>query len=146
MKDRLTSIDLLRGLVIVIMALDHAREYLHGPAMLFPPEDLARTTTAIFMTRWVTHICAPVFMFCAGLGAFFWQDRHGATMSVSRFLVTRGLWLLVLEFTLVRLGFFFNLDYSTVFLIVFWALGVSMIALAMLVHLPYWVLAGIASA
>ena len=143
MKDRLTSIDLLRGLVIVIMALDHAREYLHGPAMLFPPEDLARTTAAIFMTRWVTHICAPVFMFCAGLAAFFWHDRHGATMSVSRFLATRGLWLLVLEVTLVRLGFFFNFDYSTVFLIVFWALGMSMIALALLVHLPYGVLVGI---
>jgi uncharacterized membrane protein len=142
-KDRIAPIDLLRGLVIVIMALDHTREYVHCPAMLFPPEDLARTTAATFLTRWVTHICAPVFMFCAGLGAFLWQDRHGGTTLVSRFLVTRGLWLILLEVTVVRLGFFFNVDYSLVFLLVFWALGMSMIALAALVHLPYRVLAAV---
>ncbi len=130
--------DLLRGLVMVIMAIDHTREYVHAAAMAGRPEDLTQTTAAIFLTRWVTHFCAPVFMFCAGLGAFFWSERKGRTRaSLSRFLFTRGLWLIVLEFTLVRVGFYFNFDYSLVILLVFWALGLSMIALAGLVFLPY---------
>jgi len=133
----LASIDILRGLVMVIMAIDHTRDFVHSAAMNFPPEDLARTTPAIFFTRWITHFCAPAFMFCAGLGAWFRLDRGGTVADLSRFLVTRGLWLIVLEFTVVHLGFFFNLDYSVVFLLVFWALGVSMIALALLVRLPY---------
>ncbi len=141
---RVPSVDLLRGIVMVIMALDHTRDYVHAAAMNNPPEDLARTTAAIFFTRWITHFCAPVFMFCAGLGAFFWLERRagdpGATTALSRFLWTRGLWLVFLEFTVVRLGFYFNLDYSVVILLVFWALGLSMIALAALVHLPYRVL------
>ena len=143
-KERLASVDLLRGIVMVIMALDHVREYVHAGAMNFRAEDLTETTAAIFFTRWITHVCAPVFMFCAGLGAWFWLERHGGKLTgVSRFLWTRGLWLIVLEFTLVRLGFFFNFDYSLLFLLVFWALGVSMIALAGLVHLPIRVLAAV---
>ena len=143
---RLASVDLLRGLVMIIMALDHTRDYLHAPAMLFPPENLARTTEAIFLTRWITHFCAPVFMFCAGLGAYFWAERRGVSRgALSRFLVTRGLWLLLLEFTLVRFGFFFNFDYSVVILLVFWALGLSMIVLAALVHLPFRVLVGVSA-
>lgn len=137
-RQRLASVDLLRGLVMVIMALDHTRDYVHEAAMISRPEDLAQTTAAIFLTRWITHVCAPVFMFCAGLGAFFWSERKGRTpANLSRFLLTRGLWLIVLEFTLVRVGFFFHLDYSLVILLVFWALGMCMIALAGLVHLPY---------
>lgn len=141
---RLASVDMLRGLVMVIMALDHAREYVHAAAMVYRPEDLARTTAAIFFTRWITHVCAPVFMFCAGLGAFFWLERRGGSpWALSRFLVTRGLWLILLEFTLVRFGFFFNFDYSVLILLVFWALGLSMIVLAGLVHLPFRALAGV---
>ena len=113
----------------------------------FRPEDLAQTTAAIFFTRWITHFCAPVFMFCAGLGAVVpaRARRHGAP-SLSRFLWTRGLWLIVLEFTLVRLGFFFNLKYERRLLLVFWALGMSMIALALLVRLPFRVLLGVSVA
>ncbi len=133
---RIDSVDLLRGIVMVIMALDHTREFVHSTAMAYRPEDLAHTTAAIFFTRWITHFCAPVFMFCAGLGAFFWLERRaaapGAKAELSRFLVTRGLWLIVLEFTIVRFGFFLNFDYSVVILLVFWALGLSMIALAVL--------------
>src|SRR5688572_5109475 len=137
-RGRLASVDLLRGIVMVIMALDHVREYVHGPAQNFNAEDLAQTTAAIFFTRWITHFCAPVFAFCVGLGAWFWSERHGATRAEqSRFLWTRGLWLIVLEFTLVRLGFFFNFDHSSLFLLVFWMLGLSMIALAVLVHVPF---------
>jgi uncharacterized membrane protein len=123
---------------MVIMAIDHTRDFVHSAAMSFPPEDLARTTPAIFLTRWITHLCAPTFMLCAGLGAWFRLQQRGGTLAeLSRFLWTRGLWLIVLEVTVVRLGLFFNLDYRLVFLLVFWALGVSMIALALLVHLPY---------
>jgi uncharacterized membrane protein len=137
---RFASVDVVRGLVMVIMAIDHTRDYVHSAAMAFPPEDLSRTTAVIFFTRWITHFCAPVFMFCAGLGAWFRLERGGTTFDLSRFLWARGLWLVLLEFTLVRLGFFFNLDYSVVFLLVFWALGMSMMALGLLVHLPYRVL------
>ena len=134
---RLASVDLLRGLVMVIMTIDHTRDFVHSAAMNFPPEDLARTTPEIFFTRWITHICAPAFMFCAGLGAGLRLDRGGTVGGLSRFLWTRGLFLVVLEVSLVRLGFFFDLDYGVVFLLVFWALGLCMIALALLIHLPY---------
>lgn len=141
---RLDSVDLLRGLVMVIMALDHTRDFVHAEAMAFRPEDLTQTTAAIFLTRWVTHFCAPVFMFCAGLGASFWLERHHAgTRALSRFLWTRGLWLILLEVTAVHFGFFFNFQYELVLLLVFWALGVSMIALAGLIHLPWPVLMGL---
>jgi uncharacterized membrane protein len=137
---RLASVDLLRGLVMVIMALDHTRDFVHSAAMDFPPENLARTTPAIFLTRWITHLCAPTFMLCAGLSAWLRLERGGTKGELSRFLWTRGLWLVVLELTLVRLGFFFALDEGPVLLLVFWALGLSMIALALLLHLPYRVL------
>src|SRR6266581_909578 len=78
-KSRVRSIDALRGLVMIIMALDHTREFFHSGATSFQPEDLTRTTAALFFTRWITHICAPVFMFTAGLGAFFWLSRGRTT-------------------------------------------------------------------
>src|SRR5687767_4246439 len=155
--ERLASVDLLRGVVMIIMALDHTRDYVHVGAMHFQPENLEKTTAAIFFTRWITHFCAPVFMFCAGLGAWFWlqrrarsaalQGRPGADKrALSRFLVTRGLWLLLLEFTVVRAGFYFHFTYDVVILLVFWALGMSMIALAALIHLPWRALAVISVA
>src|SRR5678815_2813058 len=96
-RSRLSSVDALRGLIMVIMALDHVRDFFHAGAMNFSPEDLTKTTAALFFTRWITHICAPVFMFTTGIGAFFWM-RRGRTMSqLSHFLWKRGLWLVVLE-------------------------------------------------
>jgi uncharacterized membrane protein len=139
-RGRIQAVDLLRGLVMVIMALDHTRDFVHSAAMAFQPEDLQQTTPAIFMTRWITHVCAPVFMFTAGVGAFLRLERGGTRSELSRFLWTRGLWLIVLEFTVVRAGFFFNLGIDPLILLVFWALGMSMIALALLVYLPYGVL------
>lgn len=137
---RVRAVDLLRGLVMVVMALDHTRDYVHAAAMSGPPEDLARTTPAIFLTRWITHFCAPAFMFCAGLGAWFRLESGARLAALSRFLWTRGLWLIVLELSVVRFGFFFGLADGAWFLLVFWALGAGMIALALLVHLPYRVL------
>src|SRR5215472_2818317 len=93
---RIQSVDALRGAIIVLMALDHVRDYTSYAAMNFSPTDLARTTAAIFFTRWITHFCAPVFAFTAGIGAFFWYHHGRSKALLSRFLVTRGLWLVVL--------------------------------------------------
>jgi uncharacterized membrane protein len=143
---RVQSVDILRGLVMVIMAIDHTRDFVHSAAMAFAPEDLARTTPAIFMTRWITHFCAPVFMFSAGIGAFLRMERGGTKSELSRFLWTRGIWLILLEFTVVRAGFYFDVRFSPLLLLVFWALGVSMIALAALIHLSYRLLLAVAVA
>jgi uncharacterized membrane protein len=139
-RSRVQAVDALRGVAMVIMALDHTRDFIHSAAMSFRPEDLGQTTPSIFLTRWITHFCAPAFMFCAGTAAFLRLERGSTKSDLSRFLWTRGLWLIVLEFTVVRAGFFFNFDFNPLFLLVFWALGVSMIALALLIHLPYRVL------
>ena len=139
---RVPALDILRGLVMVIMALDHTRDYVHAAAMAFQPEDLTRTTPAIFMTRWITHFCAPVFILLAGVGAYL----RAAPPGLSRFLLTRGFWLVVLEFTVVRAGFFFDVSGPPFILLVFWALGISMIALAALVHLPFSVLLAVSVA
>ena len=137
---RLTAVDALRGLVMVIMALDHTREFLHAGAMNFAADDLTRTTPLLFLTRWATHVCAPVFFLTAGMGARLRMDRGGArasTAQVSRYLWTRGLWLIAVEVVVMRLAmnFTFDLRYP-VFLIILWALGWSMIALAALLYLP----------
>ena len=106
---RLTAVDALRGAVMVIMALDHTRDFFHAGAMSFSPEDLARTTPILFFTRWITHVCAPVFLFTAGVGAFLRLERPGATKAqLSRFLLTRGAWLILIELTVMRLAFNFS--------------------------------------
>src|SRR5438046_9652122 len=96
---RVLSVDALRGLVMIVMALDHTREFFHSGAMSFQPDDLTRTTAVLFFTRWITHFCAPVFMFTAGIGAFFWLSKGHTKGELSRFLWKRGLWLVLLELT-----------------------------------------------
>jgi uncharacterized membrane protein len=136
-RRRLDSIDLLRGIVMVIMMLDHTRDFVHSGAFQFDPTDLKQTTVALFLTRWITHYCAPIFVFLAGTGAYLQFMRGKSKSDLSKFLLTRGLWLIVLELTVVRFGVFFSLDYRFLgFLQVIWVIGISMIVLAALIHLP----------
>ena len=138
-RRRIDSIDLLRGIVMVIMMLDHTRDFVHYAAIQgFDPTDLAHTSLKLFFTRWITHYCAPIFVFLAGTGAYLQVSRGKSKASLSRFLVTRGLWLILLEFTWVRIAVTFNLDYRHFagMMQVIWVIGVSMIVLAVLIHLP----------
>src|SRR5689334_10645052 len=142
MKKRLESIDALRGLVMIIMALDHVRDFIHSGAMTgASPTNLVTTTPILFMTRWITHFCAPVFMLTAGLGAYFYlQGRTKGQLS--KFLVTRGLWLIVLELTLMQFAYNFNLSTANpIFLLVLYVLGACMVILAALIWLPLPLLA-----
>jgi uncharacterized membrane protein len=136
-RPRLDAIDLLRGLVMVLMALDHTRDFFSNAR--FNPLDLSRTDTGLFFTRWVTHFCAPVFVFLAGTGAFLFLQRGGKTKGqLAWFLFSRGLWLVVLEFTLVHLGWLFRFDFHLLLGQVIWAIGWSMVLLAGMVYLPWW--------
>jgi len=132
---RIESIDLLRGLIIIIMALDHVRDYFHADAYLYNPTDLAQTSAVLFFTRWITHFCAPVFAFLAGTSAFL-NGLKKTKKELSYFLLTRGLWLVVMEFLVITLEWTFNPAYPVFLVQVIWSLGVSMICLAALIHLP----------
>jgi len=136
---RITEIDMLRGLVIVLMALDHTRDYfLGGPGMVGVGGNLldpTTTTPALYITRWITHLCAPTFVFLAGVSAYLQFAKGKTTPNLSRFLFTRGLWLIFLEITVLSFGWSFGFPYAF-FLQVIWAIGLCMIALAALVWLP----------
>ncbi len=141
---RLDSIDLLRGIVMVIMMLDHTRDFVHNAVFQFEATDPTRTNVALFFTRWITHFCAPVFVFLAGTSVFLQYLRGKSKGELSKFLITRGLWLIVLEVTVVKFGVFFNFDYRFIgFLQVIWVIGVSMIVLAALIHLPLKIVMGV---
>jgi uncharacterized membrane protein len=141
LRVRIDSIDLLRGLVMVLMALDHVRAYFSDPSL--DPLDLERTTLALFLTRWITHYCAPVFLFLAGTSARRLSLRSSENV-LSRFLVTRGLWLVFLELTVVYMAWTFRLPGTgPPILGVIWAIGWSMVALAALVRLPLAVIGAV---
>ncbi len=136
-RQRIYSVDLLRGLVMIIMLLDHTRDFVHSAGFLFDPTDLTQTTVPLFFTRWVTHFCAPTFVFLSGVSIYLQRLAGKTNAELSRFLLTRGLWLIFLEFTVVRLGFTFNVDYSFIGAAqVIWVIGVSMIVMAALIYLP----------
>jgi uncharacterized membrane protein len=139
-RPRIESVDIVRGAIMIIMALDHVRDYFSNPG--YEPTDLTQTSVILFFTRWITHFCAPVFFFLTGTGAYL-SLRKQSRQKLSRFLLTRGLWLIFLELVVVRcLGWQFNFDYRLTLLIVLWALGWSMITLSGLCYLPApWVAA-----
>jgi uncharacterized membrane protein len=141
---RIASVDVVRGAVMVLMALDHVRDFLGKPGL--NPTDLATTTVSLFFTRWITNICAPVFFLLTGTGAYL-SLRRKSKRELSRFLLTRGLWLIFLELVPLRiLGFQFNFDYHVTLLFILWALGWAMIALSALVYLPTWLVTAFGAA
>jgi uncharacterized membrane protein len=143
--DRLDGVDLLRGLVMVLMALDHTRDFVHSASLHGAnPLDLKTTTVILFLTRWITHYCAPIFIFLAGTGAFLAGLRGKSKPELAWFLFTRGAWLILLELTFIHwAGWAFRVDLHVSFGIVIWAIGWSMIALAGLIHLPVKAVAAI---
>ncbi len=140
---RITALDALRGLAMVIMALDHVRDFFHDAAFSFQPDDLRQTTVALFFTRWMTHFCAPVFMFAAGAGAYLWGKKGRSPAQLSSYLLKRGLWLVLLELTALRFALNINVFSGPVLLTVLWALGWSMVALSVGSRLPPRLLAAV---
>src|SRR5215470_14930307 len=130
-SSRIVSLDIFRGLIMVIMALDHTRDFFTN--VPFEPETLSRTWPALFFTRWITHFCAPMFFLLAGTGAYLYGQRQTQS-ELTRFLWTRGLWLIALEFTIVGTAWSFQIPFG--FFGVIWALGASMVILAAVVRLP----------
>ena len=135
---RIVSIDILRGLVMALMALDHTRDFFGTSG--FNPRDVMEP--ALFLTRWVTHLCAPTFIFLAGLSAFLY-GRGRTTDDLSRFLLIRGFWLILIDLTLIKFGWRFEVDLYRLTAGVIFVIGASMVALAALVWLPRWAIAGV---
>lgn len=135
---RVLSIDILRGIIMALMALDHTRDYFHITAAIEEPTNLATTTPILFFTRFITHYCAPTFVFLSGISVYL-QSLRKSGAELSFFLLTRGLWLVLMELTFVNFGWSFNIYFNFLFLQVIWAIGWSMVILSAAVRLPYWV-------
>jgi uncharacterized membrane protein len=133
---RVQSIDVLRGIVMIIMALDHVRDFFHVGAFTGDPLDAATTTPALYLTRWITHFCAPTFVFLAGTSSYLVGLRKSKA-ELSGFLIKRGFWLIVVEAAIISLGLTFNPFYNLIAFQVIWAIGISMVLLGVLVRLPY---------
>lgn len=137
---RIESIDALRGIVMVLMALDHARDYFGVGSFFFDPTNLGATTPLVFLTRWITHFCAPVFVFLAGTSVYLYGTRRNSKKEIARFLLARGAWLVFLELTIVNFAWTFDVTLSFHILQVIWAIGISMIFLSVIIFLPKWTL------
>jgi uncharacterized membrane protein len=135
-KQRVASIDLLRGGVMILMALDHVRDYFNRDAYLYNPTDLQHASAALFFTRWITHFCAPIFMLLSGTAAWLYGKKNGRR-ALSFFLLTRGIWLIFAELFIVSLGWTFNIHFTFYILQVIWAFGLAMIILSALIHLRW---------
>ena len=133
---RIESIDLLRGIIMVIMALDHTRDYFHSIANVSDPLDLATTTPFLYFTRWITHFCAPTFVFLSGVSAWL-QSGRKTKKELSRFLITRGLWLVFMEIAVIGLAITADIHYGFFFLQTIWSIGISMIILGLVIWLPF---------
>ena len=133
---RIESIDMLRGIVMIIMALDHVRDFFHSGALTDDPLNLMTTTPELYFTRWITHFCAPVFVFLTGTSAYLQASRK-SKKELSLFLIKRGLWLIIAELIIINLIFSFDITYSQIALTVIWAIGISMLILGLLIWLPF---------
>jgi uncharacterized membrane protein len=138
-KKRVQSIDILRGIVMIIMALDHVRDFFHVDAFQGDPLNPATTTPILYFTRWITHFCAPTFVFLAGTSAYLIGLRKSKA-DLSSFLLKRGLWLILVEAVIITLGWTFDPLYHTIIFQVIWAIGISMVLLGLAVRLPYKVI------
>lgn len=138
-KRRIESIDILRGIVMVIMALDHARDYFHTADA---PLDLQTTTTFLFFTRWITHYCAPIFVFLSGTSIYL-QGARKTKKTLQSFLIKRGLWLVFVEAVIITFAWTFNPHYNLIIFQVIWAIGISMVFLGLLIRLPYNIILGL---
>jgi uncharacterized membrane protein len=134
-SSRINSIDLLRGVVMIIMALDHTRDFFHYDVFFFSPTDLTQTNPILFFTRFITHYCAPTFVLLAGTSAFLVGQKRGKK-ELSIWLVKRGMWLIFVEIVIVKFAWLFNFNPAIVLLGVIWVIGAGMIVLAALIHLP----------
>jgi len=141
MKTRIHSIDIVRGLIMVIMTLDHSRDFLHYPG--HPPLNMQTTTVILFFTRWITHFCAPTFVFLSGTSAFLAGQRR-TKKELSLFLLKRGVWLILSDLLIISLLFTFDLEYHIFVLEVLSAIGFGMILLSLLIRAPIRVIAAIA--
>jgi uncharacterized membrane protein len=139
---RIVSIDLLRGIVMILMVLDHVRDYFHAYSYQFDALDLGHTSVPIFFTRWITHFCAPIFMFLAGISAYLYGSKR-TLKELSFFLFTRGLWLVFAELFIVTFGWTFDPFYHIYVLQVIWAFGICMMVLSVLIFLDRRLLLGI---
>ncbi|NCT18830.1 MAG: DUF1624 domain-containing protein [Flavobacteriia bacterium] len=132
---RIQSIDFLKGFVIVLMALDHVRDYFHIDNFYFDPTDVEQTNGWLFFTRFITHFCAPVFVLLAGTSAFFVQQKIGKN-AVSKWLLKRGVWLIFLEIVVISFAWRFQFNFNSILFQVIWLLGASMLFLALFIHIP----------
>ena len=133
---RINSIDITRGLVMVIMALDHVRDFMHTTSMSQSPTNLQTTTALLFMTRWVTHLCAPTFVFLSGVSAYISFKRTNNLSESRAFLLKRGIWLLILEFTLINFLLWYDIHFRLLIMEVISAIGLSFIVLSFLLKVP----------
>jgi uncharacterized membrane protein len=134
-NNRILSIDVTRGIVMIIMALDHVRDYMHVNSVTQNPVNLFTTSSALFFTRWITHICAPTFVFLAGTSAYLLLKRSNSIAATRKFLLTRGIWLIILELTLVNFALWFDLHFRTIIFEVISAIGIGFILLSLLLNL-----------
>ena len=140
--NRIYSIDVLRGLVMVIMALDHTRDFFHAEAFTRDPLDPATTSVLMFFTRFITHYCAPVFVLLAGTSIYL-QGLLKSKSDLSLFLFKRGLWLIFVETVLITFAWTFDFSFSVFVLQVIWAIGISMVIMGLVIRLPYWAILSI---
>src|SRR5882724_6011484 len=125
-SNRIQSIDILRGIVMIIMAIDHTRDYFHFPAPFADPLDPNSTSIALYLTRWITHFCAPTFVLLSGVSAYL-SSRRKTPGEASAFLIKRGLWLMLVEVAVVTFGITFDPFYNFIIFQVIWAIGTSMV-------------------